>query len=117
MRIYEILLWNNEPHEENRSDPQLDLPPAPFSDDLAKLANAFTRCGLVKQFWNLNGSEPPSGPAPPDAETQLIPSGTLKPSTAFLPPEPVETEPLVGQESARSVSAIPRGIRRLISPL
>jgi hypothetical protein len=34
MRISEILFWNTEPTEENRSDLQRDLPPAPFSDDL-----------------------------------------------------------------------------------
>jgi hypothetical protein len=85
MRIYEILLWNNEPTERDRSDPQLDPPSAPFSDDATNLANAFTRSGLVKHFWNLNGSEgQPSGPAPPDAETELIPSGTLEPITGVL---------------------------------
>jgi hypothetical protein len=47
MRIVEILFWNNEPTEENRSSPQLDFPPGPFSDDLTNLANAFTRRGLV----------------------------------------------------------------------
>ena len=78
MRIAEILFWNNEPTERNRPDNQLDLPPPPFSDDPTNLANAFTRSGLVKHFWNLNGSEgQPSGPAPPDAGTELIPSGTL----------------------------------------
>ena len=59
MRITEILFWNTEPTERNRSGPQLDLPPVQFS-----LANAFTRRGLVKHFWNLNGWEvQPSGPA------------------------------------------------------
>ena len=72
------------------------LPP-PFSDDPTNLANAFTRSGLVKHFWNLNGSEgQPSGPAPPDAETELIPSGTLEPTTASWQAEPVETERPVG---------------------
>ena len=120
MRIAEILFWDNRSTERNRSDPQLDLPPAPFSDDLTKLANAFTRRGLVKQFWNLNGSEPqPSGPAPPNAETEMIPSGTLEPTTDSWQAEPVETEPLAGQgqASARSVPEIPGHIRRLISPL
>jgi hypothetical protein len=98
MRIYEILSWNNEPNERNRPDPQLDLSPTPFSDDPTNLANAFTRSGLVKHFWNLNGSEgQPSGPAPPDAETGLIPSGTLEPTTASWEAEPVETERPVGQ--------------------
>ena len=97
MRIHEILFWNNEPTERNRADPQLDLPSAPFRDDLTNLANAFTRSGLVKQFWNLNGSEAqPSGPAAPDVGTESIPSGTLEPTMAFSQDEPVEEEPPVG---------------------
>ena len=73
MRINEILLWNNNSTEGNRSNPQLDLPPAPFRDDPTNLANAFTRSGLVKHFWNLNGSEgQPYGPAPLDTETEAI---------------------------------------------
>ena len=62
MRIFEILLWDGETPEEDLSNPQPDLPRAPFSDDLVNLANAFTRRGLVKHFWNLKGSEaqPPS---------------------------------------------------------
>ena len=52
----------------------------------------------MKHFWNLNGSEgQPSGPAPPDAETELIPSGTLEPITASWRAEPGETDPSVGQ--------------------
>ena len=87
MRIYEILFWNNEPTEAHRSDPQPNLPSAPFSDDPTNLANAFTRSGMVKHFWNLNGSEgQPSGPAPPNAETELIPSGTSEPTTASINP-------------------------------
>src|SRR6266850_3351963 len=98
MRIYEILFWNNEPIEGHRSDPQPDLSPAPHSDDLANLANAFTRRGLVKHFWNLRGSGgQPSGPAPPNAEPALIPSGMSKPATASWETEPVETEPPVRQ--------------------
>src|SRR6267142_1676640 len=94
MRISEILFWNNEPTERNRSDPQLNLPSARFGDDLTNLANAFTRSGLVKQFWNLNGSEAqPSGPAAPDAGTESIPSGTLEPTRASWEAEPVETQP------------------------
>ncbi|SRR6266446_629360 len=97
MRIFEILLWNNETHKKDLSNPQPDLPQAPFSDDLANLANAFTRRGLVKHFWNLNGSEAqPPRPAPPDAETELIPSGRLEPTTAPRQAEPLETEPPVG---------------------
>jgi hypothetical protein len=83
MRISEILFWNNEPTKRDRSDPLLDLPPAPFSDDFTNLGNAFTKRGLVKHFWNLNGSErQPSGPAPPEAEPALIPNGTFEPTTA-----------------------------------
>ena len=98
MRITEILSWNNEPAEANRSHRQLSPPPAPFSDDPTILAKAFTRRGLVKHFWNLPGSEgQPSEPAPPDAETELIPSGTLEPTAASSQAEPVETEPQVGR--------------------
>ena len=97
MRIYEILFWNNEPAEGNSHDPQLDLPPAPFSDDPTNLANAFTRSGLVKHLWNLPGSTgQPYGPAPPDG-TELIPDGTLEPTTASWEAEPIEAEPPVGQ--------------------
>jgi hypothetical protein len=97
MRIYEILFWNNEPNERNRSDPELDFPPGQFGGDPTKLANAFTRSGLVKHFWNINGSEgQPSGPAPPD-ETTSIPNGTLEPTTVPLQAEPVEQEPAVSQ--------------------
>jgi hypothetical protein len=91
MRIAEILFCNNEPTEEDRATPQLHSPPAPFSDDATNLANAFTRSGAVKHFWNLHGSE-----APPDAEPELIPSGTLEPTMAFSQDEPVEEEPPVG---------------------
>jgi hypothetical protein len=98
MRISEILFWNNEPTEGNHSDPQVDLSPVPFGDDLTNLANAFTRRGLVKHLWNPNRSEgQPSGPTPLDAETDLIPNGTLEPNTAYWQAEPVEVEPLVGQ--------------------
>jgi hypothetical protein len=100
MRIHEILYWSNEPAEDDRSNPQLDLPSPPFSDDPTNLANAFTRDGKVKHFWNLPGSEgQPSGPAPPNPETELIPSGTLEPikAAASWQAEPVGEEPPVGQ--------------------
>jgi hypothetical protein len=98
MRICEILSWYKEPTEEKHIDPQFDLHPLPYEDDLTNLGNAFTRRGLVKHFWNLNGSEgQPSGPAPPDAGTELIPNGTLEPTTAFSQDEPVEEEPPVDQ--------------------
>jgi hypothetical protein len=80
MLIAEILYWNKEPTELNRPDPHLDVPPTPRNDDPTNLANAFTRSGAVKHHWNLNGWKgQPSGPAPPDAETELIPSGTFEP--------------------------------------
>ena len=92
MRISEILYWNDKPTEAHRSDPQLDLPLPRFNDDPTNLANAFTRSGLVKHFWNLNGSEgQPSGPTPPDG-TEVIPSGTLGPTTASWEAGPVEIE-------------------------
>src|SRR6266446_1932047 len=106
MRIFEILLWNNETHKKDLSNPQPDLPQAPFSDDLANLANAFTRRGLVKHFWNLRGSGgQPSGPAPPNAEPALIPSGMSKPATASWETEPAETEPPVRQHRLVPFSA------------
>jgi hypothetical protein len=99
MRIAEILSWNNEPTEKDRPDHQLGPPSPPFSRDPTNLANAFTRSGLVKHFWNVNGSEgQPSGPAPPNAETELIPTGTLEPTTASWEAEPVEKEPPVGHD-------------------
>jgi hypothetical protein len=98
MRIYEILFSNNQRNEGDQPDPQFDLPPAPFGDDLTNLANAFTRRGAVKHFWNLNGSEgQPSGPALPNAGTELIPDGTLEPTTASWEADPVEAEPPVVQ--------------------
>ena len=97
MRIHEILFWNDGPTKQNRSDPQLNPLTAPFNDDLTNLANAFTRRGLVKHFWNLNGSEGhPSEPASPDAEPELIPNGTLEPPTASWEAEAAEEEPPVG---------------------
>ena len=97
MRITEILSWNNQPPERDRSDPKIGLPSPPFSDDPTNLANAFTRRGVVKHFWNLNGSEgQPAEPAPPGAETDVIPDGTSEPTTASWRAEPVEAEPSVG---------------------
>jgi hypothetical protein len=98
MRISEILFYqDDDPSKEHRSDPQPILPPAPYSNDLTNLAkNAFTRRGLVKHGWEGQ----PSEPAPHDAGTELIPSGTLEPTTASWEAEPVETEPSVGSASA-----------------
>src|SRR5260370_26518685 len=51
------------------------------SNDLTNLSNAFTRRGLVKHFWNLDGSEgQPSRPAPPWASP---PSSPIRPLRAF----------------------------------
>jgi hypothetical protein len=99
MRIAEILFWNNKPAEPKDYEPLLDQPPARSSDDVTKLAAAFTKRGLVKHFWNLNGSEgQPSGPAPPDPVSELIPNGTLEPTTASWEAEPIEEKPpRVGQ--------------------
>jgi hypothetical protein len=109
MRIHEILFLNNDPAERHRSDPYLDFPPGPFDNDPTNLANAFTRSGLVKHFWNLPGSEgQPSGAAPPGTETDVIPDGTSEPAMASWQAEPVETDRPVGRASARSVSAMRR---------
>lgn len=94
MRIQEILSWNNSPAKGNRSDLDLDFSPGPFDNDLTNLANAFTRRGLVKHFWNLDRSgSQPSGPAPPNPEPELIPDGTLQPTTASWQDGRVEAEP------------------------
>ena len=86
MRIADILSWHNHFTERNRVDPA-----APSSDDLTNLANAFTRHGVLKHLWNLHGSEGhSSGAAPPDVGNELIPSGTVEPTTASWPAEPVE---------------------------
>jgi|SRR5271163_701909 len=109
MQIVEILFWNNEPAEANRSDPQLDLPHDPSSDLFTKLANAYAKDRLLKRFWNLKGSESqPFGPAAP-AETELIPSGTLEPTAASWQAEPVKTEPQVDRRR-------PVPLRRLTWP-
>jgi len=39
-RIVEILFWNNQPIEENHSNPQLYSSPTPFNDDLTSLSTA-----------------------------------------------------------------------------
>jgi hypothetical protein len=99
MRISEVLFWSDQPLESDRAGRHLDIPAARVDDDLTNLGNAFTRRGAVKHFWNLNGSEgQPSGPAPPDAEPELIPNGTLEPTTASWEAEPIEEKPpRVGQ--------------------
>src|SRR5689334_2869311 len=97
MRIFEILLWNDYGLDESNTHPDLNSAMTLASNNLADLANAFTRSGLVKYGWNLTGSEgQPSRPAPPDAGTELIPSGTLEPNQASWEPEPVEEQPVLG---------------------
>jgi hypothetical protein len=110
MRLSEILFWNNEPSMGTRADPQLNFPTGPLSDDLTNLANAFTRSGLVKRGWNTNRWEgQPSGPAPPNAEAELIPNGTSEPTTASWQAEPVEIErPVVQHRLVRQVIQLPR---------
>jgi hypothetical protein len=98
MRIHEILAWNNDPAAANRSNPEIDFSQRRLGD-LTRLANAFTtRRGLVKYHWNLAGSEEeePCGPAPPNG-TELIPDGTMEPTTASWEAEPVPKERPVGE--------------------
>jgi hypothetical protein len=98
MRISEVLFWSDQPLESDRAGRHLDIPAARVDDDLTNQGNAFTRRGLVKHFWNLNGTEvQPSGPAQRDDETELIPSGTLEPTTASWEVGRVEEEPPVGR--------------------
>ena len=81
MRIREILFWNNGPTEQNHLEPQLYLSPDPSRELFTKLARAYAKDYLEKRFWKLNGSQrQPSGSVPLDAETELIPSGTLEPT-------------------------------------
>ena len=116
MRIAEILFWNNESTEGNRSDPQLYLPHDPSDDLFKKLASDYTKDRLVQRFWNLKRSESqPLGPAAP-AETELIPNGTLEPTAASSEAELVHDRVPGGSASARPPSATPTSIRRLTSP-
>ena len=50
MRIHEIIFPNNEPADMKRADPRLNIPPYRFDNNLSKLANAFTKHGVVKRF-------------------------------------------------------------------
>jgi hypothetical protein len=98
MRISEILYGKTQPIEMNQPDSQPGRTPALFRDPLAKLATAFTRRGVVKHLWNLNGSEDElSGPVLPDRGADLVPSDTSEPSWGA---EPVETGPPAGSVSA-----------------
>jgi hypothetical protein len=79
MRIHEIIFPNNEPADMKRADARPDTPPYPIDHGLSKLASAFTKHGVVKRFWYLNGSEDqPSEPAPPTG-TELMPSDHWEP--------------------------------------
>jgi hypothetical protein len=116
MLIAEILYCNNQSAEGDSPSLQLNLPPPQFTGDPTNLANAFTRRGLVKYLWNLNGSAgQPSGPAPPGAEPELTPTGAVEPTTASLQAEPVETEPSVDQHR-RSCFGTAKGLKRLTVP-
>jgi hypothetical protein len=114
MRIYEIVFWDHDPAEESRS---IDFFPGPLDNGMANLARAaFTRRGLVKHLWYTRGSEEqPSGPAPLDAGPDVIPSGTLEPTTASVPAKPVEEEPLPDQYPLVPLQQ-PKGLRRRTSP-
>jgi hypothetical protein len=71
MRISEIIF--REPNEADRAHPPFDLSPPQSSDPLTNLANAFTRGGVVKRLWNLDGSgSQPSGPVPPNPEPESV---------------------------------------------
>jgi hypothetical protein len=115
VRIHEILFLNKDATEGDRPYSQLDRRPLEFHGDLTNLATSFTRRGLVKHLWNPKRSEEqPFGPAPPDSETELMPSGgTLGPGTASSLAQSVEEEPPGGSASARTVSVMRGGIRRL----
>jgi hypothetical protein len=78
MRIHEILFSNDNPAEGNSSDSYCDFSLGPSSYDLANLANAFTKHGVVKYLWNLDTEEQ----ALPGAETEVTPSRVPEPPTA-----------------------------------
>ena len=93
MRIHEIIFRNNHPAERNRPDPHGHFPTYPYDNDLSKLASAFTKHGVVKRFWYLNGSEDqPSEPAPPTG-TELMPSDHLEPAITSWEADPGHDEP------------------------
>jgi hypothetical protein len=109
MIIAEMLYWNSQSTERDRPGSQLNLSPPQFTDDPRTFANAFTRRGLVKHFWNPDRSgEQPSGHAPPDPKTELIPSGTLEPTAASWEADPAETEvKSVGRRPRRAAAHDP----------
>jgi hypothetical protein len=93
MRIHEIIFPNNEPADMKRADPRLDIPSYRFDNGLSKLASAFTKYGVVKSFWYLNGSEDqPTEPALPTG-TELMPSDNLEPAIMSWEPHPRQEEP------------------------
>jgi hypothetical protein len=95
MRIHEIIFPNDnyDPAVRHGADPLLDIPPYRFDNGLSKLASAFTKHGVVKRFWYLNGSEDqPSEPAPPTG-TELMPSDNLEPAITSWKPHPGQDEP------------------------
>jgi hypothetical protein len=118
MRIHEIIFWDNDPTEEPRSIPNLDFPPGPLDNDLSNLARAaFTRRGLVKHLWYARGlEEQSSGPAPLNVDPDVIPSGTLEPTTASVPAKPVETGASGRSALVRPFLAVLRGVSRPTSP-
>jgi hypothetical protein len=104
MRIHEIIFPNDnyDPAVRHRADPRLDIPPYRFDNGLSKLASAFTKHGVVKRFWYLNGSEDqPSEPAPPTG-TELMPSDHLEPAITSWEADPGQDEPYAAMALTRS---------------
>src|SRR5947209_1282644 len=94
MRIHEIIFPNHnyDPAVRHRADPRFDIPPHRFDNDLSKLASAFTKHGVVKSFWYLDGSEDqPSEPASPTG-TELMPSDNLDPAITSWEAHPSHQE-------------------------
>jgi hypothetical protein len=97
MRIYELLFRNSEPIEGNLSDSYLDSAQVPSCGLFTKLANAYRTDRFVKRFWGQKGLEGhPARPPPPDAGTELIPTGALEPSTPSMRTGAVEEQSPVG---------------------
>ena len=95
MRIHEIIFQNDnyDPGVRHQAAPRLDIPPYRFDNGLSKLASAFTKHGVVKRFWYLNGSEDePSEPAPPTG-AELMPSDNLDPAITSSEAHPSQEEP------------------------
>src|SRR4051812_10641235 len=95
MRIHAIIFRNNYPPERNRPDPHRNVPTYPYDNVLSKLANAFTKDGVVKSFWYVNGLEDQSSePATPTAAgTELMPSDNLEPPKTPWEAHPSQEEP------------------------